>query len=141
MFLRTGVGSLLIGFCVICFTQENTTIHTDRFVGGRQQTIVRSHTAIATNLSMYAGQPDSLSNKAINLDLSVPFNPADEHKMHAVIGETPGGHQMRQDLFSPATHPMATRMRLEGHWIMSQEPEAGKSRSAEGAGFVILLQH
>jgi len=75
------------------------------------------------------------------LDLSVPFTAHDNKWPVAVKKSTSNQPSNTANfLFASASNPPQAQLQLKGGWIMSQEPEAEKRKSAEGAGIVINLR-
>jgi hypothetical protein len=72
------------------------------------------------------------------LDLSVPFkNPENadlkiEQKSAAQSGVT--------NIFAPETKKKPRQLEVDGNFLMSPEPEAGKQKSVDGAGLIIKLK-
>ncbi len=72
------------------------------------------------------------------LDLSIPFqgteNTGMKNKQKSVT------QSQMTNIFAPETEKNHGPLELNGSFLMSPEPEAGKQKSVDGAGFVIKLK-
>lgn len=72
------------------------------------------------------------------LDLSVPFKEAENTNLK--VEQTPAAQSRVTNIFAPETKKKPRSLELDGDLLMSPEPEAGKQKSVDGAGFVIKLK-
>jgi hypothetical protein len=72
------------------------------------------------------------------LDLSVPFKDAENADLK--IQQNSSVQSGMNNIFAPETKKKPRSLELDGDLLMSPEPEAGKQKSVDGAGFVIKLK-
>lgn len=91
--------------------------------------------------SLYLDTVVNTANPAKTLDLSVPFS-AHDNKWPFGFKKSTSEQPSRGSnvLFTSAPKPSRSPLQLKGGWIMSQEPEAEKRKSTEGAGIIIQLR-
>lgn len=72
------------------------------------------------------------------LDLSIPF----EHSNMTDTKIEQGTESQNQEnnLFAPETKKKPQALQVQGSWLISQEPEAEKRKSVDGAGITINLK-
>ncbi|MEQ1559136.1 MAG: hypothetical protein ABL933_09410 [Methyloglobulus sp.] len=73
------------------------------------------------------------------LDLTVPTKDLDSQKSPESL--TLVQHASDSETFVNDKSDVNSALELKGNVIMSQEPEAGKTKSADGAGIMINLHH
>ncbi|MDP3876405.1 MAG: hypothetical protein Q8Q50_05440 [Methylobacter sp.] len=85
------------------------------------------------SVSSIKSSDDEKAQPQKSLDLSIPFKLPEksEHNKHA--------QQESSSIFS-AKKDKSTALSLDGQMLMSQEPEADKQKSVDGAGIVINLK-
>ena len=72
------------------------------------------------------------------LDLSVPFNNPENTDLK--IEQKSATQNRVTNIFAPETKKKPRPLEVDGDFLMSPEPEAGKQKSVDGAGFVIKLK-
>jgi hypothetical protein len=72
------------------------------------------------------------------LDLSVPFQGAENTGLKNK--QQSATQSQMTDIFAPETEKNHGPLELKGSLLMSPEPEAGKQKTVDGAGFVIKLK-
>lgn len=72
------------------------------------------------------------------LDLTMPVREVSFEEMPETLAIVHGG---LPDAFPSENQGKARAIELQGKVIMSQEPEAGKTKSADGAAIMINLRH
>jgi hypothetical protein len=72
------------------------------------------------------------------LDLSVPFK--DSENVDLKVEQNSDAQTQMNNIFAPETKKKPRSLELDSGFLMSPEPEAGKQKSVDGAGFVIKLK-
>ena len=72
------------------------------------------------------------------LDLSVPFQDTENNSLKNK--QKSATQSQMTNIFTPETEKNHGPLELNGSFLMSPEPEVGKQKTVDGAGFVIKLK-
>ena len=108
------------------------TENTRKTQQGKQATINVADTSIADENPVKRDEFDK------TLDLSVPFQGAENTGLKDK--QQSATQSQMTNIFAPETEKNHGPLELKGNFLMSPEPEAGKQKTVDGAGFVIKLK-
>jgi len=121
-------------------------IHQKPDVGGKkhdsQKTVKTSRKKITKKPKSQSSNPNDADKSAVAaqkpLDLSIPYSDVDNNML--LTGQDSESPAQTTNIFASENKKKTRPLQVDGRLLMSQEPEAEKQKSADGAGIVINLK-